>query len=993
MSKATRIALVVVAALAVLVLGAWLWLNASADRLLAERLSRRFDGREVSVGDVSIDWGRYPLVRVEDLRVDNPAWAEQDYLLDLPLAELRLDPAGLLQGEIRLERVELERPQVHLARQPDGPANWETAGEPAAAGPSRWQLQLGEIAIDAGRFTYSDPERSLQLSGTAATEPQPEGARHLVVEAAGGFRQSPLQVLFEAGVPEQVAPELGPYAVHAAAELGDTELRFDGRSAEPLQFDQLQGELALSGPRADEIADLLELPAPEQGPFELRGRLARRGGEWQMQGMQVQLGESDLRGEIASGPEGRLDLDLEAETLNLDQLLQRGDDAAPEPPAAGAKDVGAAPRPRWGDRYRLLRISTAASAAPPAAAPRGGKQWDRRLADLLAPLRDWRGTANVRTDRLIYQGQTYRDVVLQASREQERIEIEQLGLDAGGGRLETEGWLRVLPETVRGELDTTIERMDLGEVLAPYGYGHVGSIAGELGLAMTPEALLVREANLSYRHPAEDLALQLQARTGTADTPDDPRLHLTAEGQRRGQPFRLEATSGPLLDLDEPQRPYPVEADLYSLNSSVHIEGSLAQPLRWKRGDLTLWAQGPNLADWNPLTGLTLPPLPPYELRGQFGWDGDIVTLRDAEGTVGESDFAGDVRVRRGEQPKLWATLASDRLDLDDLAPLIGGVPATEGSETASPEQRLQAKQLAEEQGVLPEEPWDLERLHRMDAVVDYRAAEVSAPNLPLQDVRLQAEVNDGVLRLNPLEVGLGGGELQAQLVLDAAREPALGAVDLTLSQVNLKQVLREFGVAEDSFGHIGAKARLYFRGGSVAAALGTLDGRAELIMRGGRLDMMLVELAGLDAGEALMAAVAEDTPGDEVPINCAYAGFDADSGRARLEQFLLNTTDTNFTGGGVVDFKEETLELVFEGHPKDASALTASSPVELAGRFTDLSVDAVSPELLGRAVLAALTALVAPPAALLPLVTVGPGEGVGPGCGQVLADYRTSAE
>jgi uncharacterized protein involved in outer membrane biogenesis len=567
-------------------------------------------------------------------------------------------------------------------------------------------------------------------------------------------------------------------------------------------------------------------------------------------------------------------------------------------------------------------------------------------------------------------------------------EVQRLaGLEGLRGRLQVTGQP---PQggsgfSVQGELSHSAGRWALSGLQAQAG--GLGSVGGELQLSLGPQGLQLHDTRLDYRNP--DLELRLELSVSTLDAAPAPRLHVEGTGVRRGRPFRFDLIGGPLLELIRPSQPYPVEGDIFSLDTAAHLDGTLTEPLRWQAADLDLWLKGPNPANLYPLLGLPLPTLPPYQLQGRLRWEGEIVRFTGFEGRVGDSDLSGDVRIRTGERPMLWATLASDHLDFDDLFPTVGAAPAIGGDETASAEQRRKAAREERKQGVFPTTPLSLERLHAMDAVVRFQGKEVRARALPLNDLRLVAELRSGVLRLEPLNFGLGGGDVTSSIRLDAREQPVRGLAELVVRGVNLKPLMERFDLAEDSFGVIGGEGDFRFAGNSIAEAMANLSGELELLMQGGRLDMFAVEVAGLDLGEALVAKLSRD---DTVPLRCAYARFDATEGMARLERFFIDTSDTNFTGAGQVDLEQERLELVFEAHPKDFSLFALSSPVQLEGALSELGVDILSGEVAGRLALAVAAALIAPPAALLPLLDLGEGEDAGPGCEQVLAEARTDA-
>jgi uncharacterized protein involved in outer membrane biogenesis len=94
------------------------------------------------------------------------------------------------------------------------------------------------------------------------------------------------------------------------------------------------------------------------------------------------------------------------------------------------------------------------------------------------------------------------------------------------------------------------------------------------------------------------------------------------------------------------------------------------------------------------------------------------------------------------------------------------------------------------------------------------------------------------------------------------------------------------------------------------------------------------------------------------------------------VQTLVIDTTDTNITGKGSINFKDETLDLVLKPHPKDVSILSARSPLDIKGTFKEPSFAPQAESLVGRgAAAAALGALLTPLAALVALVEPGGGE------------------
>lgn len=157
---------------------------------------------------------------------------------------------------------------------------------------------------------------------------------------------------------------------------------------------------------------------------------------------------------------------------------------------------------------------------------------------------------------------------------------------------------------------------------------------------------------------------------------------------------------------------------------------------------------------------------------------------------------------------------------------------------------------------------------------------------------------------------------------------------------------------------------------------MGSLDGEASLTMPDGKLNARLVELAGLDGGEALLLSLVKE---QTVDVNCAYIEGRAQNGKLRIKTGLVDTTDTKFTMGGLIDLGNERIDLQFLAHPKDASLFAARAPLILEGTFRSPDFHPSWSSLLARGATALALGAIAPPAALLAFVEPGLGGGRAP--------------
>lgn len=517
-----------------------------------------------------------------------------------------------------------------------------------------------------------------------------------------------------------------------------------------------------------------------------------------------------------------------------------------------------------------------------------------------------------------------------------------------------------------------LERNDALEANWDFGDGAVGK--NEPVELPTVRALAIEDGELIVREAALATNLRLAVRSGTPEGDDAlAPLLLDGDGTYRNAPFTLEGRVESPLQLQDAERPYRVALAADAGTTHATASGALYSPLQFHDFDVQFALRGADLADLYPLLGIALPQTPPYALDGRLQRDGTTWYYRGFDGTVGDSDLAGDVVVETATpRPLFTAKLTSRVLDFDDLAGFLGLPPSAGDGESASPDQAAETAQLAAQDKVLPQQPYRLEKLRAMDADVTLDAARVTAPPLPIESLSGHLTLADGLLTLEPLTLHAAGGRVESFVTLDASRDPIVTDARISLRRLELPKLFPDAELAKDSTGRIGGRVTLKGTGNSIAQMLGTSDGEIGMVMGRGRISNLLLELAGLDLQEALRFLLGKDRV---IPVRCAYADFAVADGVMQTRQFAFDTTDTVLYAEGSVSLREETFDLTLRPQPKDKSLVSLRSPLRVAGTFRDPSVRPKAGPLALRGAAAALLYSVAPPAILLALLETGPGE------------------
>src|SRR5258708_33584075 len=82
------------------------------------------------------------------------------------------------------------------------------------------------------------------------------------------------------------------------------------------------------------------------------------------------------------------------------------------------------------------------------------------------------------------------------------------------------------------------------------------------------------------------------------------------------------------------------------------------------------------------------------------------------------------------------------------------------GARTAT--QKKEAAKREQTGSVLPAKPYNLERLRALDAKVHLKGKRFITTDLPLDDMNTTLDLQDGVLKLQPLDFGVAGARVAA---------------------------------------------------------------------------------------------------------------------------------------------------------------------------------------------------------------------------------------
>ena len=450
------------------------------------------------------------------------------------------------------------------------------------------------------------------------------------------------------------------------------------------------------------------------------------------------------------------------------------------------------------------------------------------------------------------------------------------------------------------------------------------------------------------------------------------RINAEARGTYAAQPITAKLVGGTILNLRDAETPWPVQLDLANGPTRVALRGTLQDPVALAGADLRLDFAGPDMALLAPLVGVAIPATPPYRVTGMLDYADGAFRFTDVAGTLGRSDIAGRFSiVPSRERPVLDADVTSKRVDLADLGGFIGSTPGRANTPGQTPQQRQALARAEASPRLFPTTPINVPRLRAADIHLRYSAASIIGQGMPFDSMKVTLDIDDGVINLHPIQFGIGQGTLGGEFLLTPQENGALRAKgQLELRRVDISRLMQAAGAGGS--GSLGGVGRIDAVGKSLSDMLGHGDGELTLVTVGGELSSLLVDLSGLQFGNALLSALGIPA---RTKIECLIGDFALRRGTLTTRSFLLDTEGYVVDGTGSANLAREVLDLRLRTASKRFTVGSLPAPIGITGSFKNPSILPDVGELAVRGGAAVGLGILFPPLALLPTIQLGVGE------------------
>ena len=485
--------------------------------------------------------------------------------------------------------------------------------------------------------------------------------------------------------------------------------------------------------------------------------------------------------------------------------------------------------------------------------------------------------------------------------------------------------------------------------------------------------LALDQGKVIFRDPKTKTDVTVSIHTDPAADAREMQLDVAAEGTFTGLKFSAQAKGGEVMSLADKTLPYPIKASAQIGTTYAAADGIITGLAELAAMDLKLEIRGEDLSALYPIVGIVFFPSPSYRISGRLTHQDTAWSMKQFSGEVGKSDLGGDIFFDTGgKRPMLRADVVSKVLDLKDLQGFVAARRAPQPQDSPAEKQEKKASIEAQRDRVLPDQEFKVDRLRAMDADVKFTGESIRNKELPVEHLVTHLKVDDGLLTMDPVNFAVAGGNIISRVAINARKDTPAAEAKIDFKRLQLPKLFPTIELTEDSMGLIGGTTTVTGHGKSVGALLASANGNFGLIMSGGEISKLMLDIIGLDGAGILKLLIAGD---ENAKIRCAVSDFDIKKGIMTSKAFVIDTTETNIVGEGSISLVDETIDLKISPQPKNVSILSLRTPVHISGTFKDPTVypDKMLAVRIGSAVLLGIFAT--PAAALIPLIETGPGE------------------
>lgn len=425
----------------------------------------------------------------------------------------------------------------------------------------------------------------------------------------------------------------------------------------------------------------------------------------------------------------------------------------------------------------------------------------------------------------------------------------------------------------------------------------------------------IANAVLNFTDDEMEQSWSLQLDTGQLISPKPGEsISVSVHGIWDEKPVNIEGTMGP---VSEPAH-YPVKlsGELLGINGSV--DGRI--PLAIDKSDSTQFAvelKSDSLKPLRDILGASIPAIGPASIKFTAEGKTGVIEFTDVNATIQKGTISGKLKLSEGKhRPLLSGSLNLNNVDFE---PWI-------------PEQIESEKSVPKGSNPFSTEKIDLTANRLFDANMTLSGRNIHLPLRTIPEITGSYRRNNGNIDVS---IKAAGHHAPLTVNLSVKRTKNGQAINLKVhdEKLNWDEILRGSDLKGSITGHLNIDVDIAGSGRTPAEFLGSLDGRAVVLM--GKGTAQLGSLDRVVGGTTAVLGQMFSSNAEHSTINCMAADLKLDNGQANINLGLIDTQYSTVVIQGKLDLKSGTVDLKTSPTPKGVT-LSVAAPVKITGPIND---------------------------------------------------------
>jgi uncharacterized protein involved in outer membrane biogenesis len=267
-------------------------------------------GRSLTLGHISLKIGLIPVLMIEDVRLQNPAWASRPDLFRIRRLKLELALLPLLRRNIDIKRLVLIEPDIQIESDHSGVSNLHF-GLPSGRGNPKallWEasrlssISFGKVLLERARLSFKDAGSSapflVRLHSLEAVAKSFESP--MIVRFRGRCKGKSFAVQAVTGSLQELIRQERPWTVKATMQAWGSQLWVKGSIKDVIRGRGFTLSFKGEGKSTREMRKLMHLSRlPELGPFKVSGNVSDGPAKtYRLSGLRMQGRAGDVSGSL-----------------------------------------------------------------------------------------------------------------------------------------------------------------------------------------------------------------------------------------------------------------------------------------------------------------------------------------------------------------------------------------------------------------------------------------------------------------------------------------------------------------------------------------------------------------------------------------------------------------------------------------------------------------------------------------------------------------------